>query len=481
MSERALQALVIALVMLAPDGAAATPCAVKRQPAVRVWRPAPSACSKSTPCADRVLVAEDRRTRQPVILWHASDGKVRVSRYTGTKWGGASLVPAGVSIPSLTSITVTFDALDLATDSLGRIHVIISDGKKVFHMAETKAGSWSKPKQVATISATGLTGLGLHLHLDGKDRVHATYWYEAGSGRAYHAVRAGGAWGSWFDVGGGDARHIDVDVGSGGDVHVVWVSRNASVGGLRNWQGFYRGRSGAGKWGAVEQATNEKPVDKSIGPVAIHPAVAVDRGGGAHMVYPVDPLESGSNDDGQAKYIRRLGPGKWSKPVVVFRNGRHSALVELVLDAAGVKYAFGINQKRRWAHDPLSGKWTPGGWYTGGGGFWFVMDAAVTPAGAWLAHVPSRNQGPVEVILFRRENCGPDMGLPPVKDAAVIRDSGGAALDQAAAGDFASSTEGGAWGQGLVSGGCGCGLGSGGLGAWPLLLLLFLFRRVRRR
>ena len=448
-----------------------------RQPAVRVWGPAASACSGSTPCADRVQVAEDKRTRQPVILWHASDGKVRVSRYNGAKWGGASLVPAGVSIPSLTSINVTFDALDLATDSQGRIHLIISDGKKVYYLAETKTGTWSKPQVIDTIGVSGLTGLGLHLHLDGKDGVHATYWYEAGIGYARHAVRVGGSWGAWFDVGGGDARHIDVDVGLGGDVHVVWVSRNANVGGLRNWQGFYRGRSAAGQWGAVEQATNEKPVDKSIGPVAIHPAVAVDRGGTPHMVYPVDPPESGTNDDGQAKYIRRLGPGKWSAPVALFRNGRHSALVELVLDAAGVKYAFGINQQRRWAHDPLAGKWTSGSWYTGGGGFWFVMDAAVTPAGAWLAHVPSRNQGPVEVILFRRQNCGPDAGLPPVKDAALARDNGGVARDQAQAGDIGappadSSTE-----QSAISGGCGCGVAQEGEGGWLLLLLLILVRR----
>lgn len=471
--------LLLVLVSGPSRRAVAKPCAVVKEPAVRVWGPNASSCSSSTACADRVVVAEEGLTHLPVVLWHASDGKVRLSRYDGAKWGAAALVPAGVSIPSLTSISVTFEALDLASDSQGRLHLIISDGKKVYHLAETKAGSWSKPQVIATISKTNLTGLGLHLHLDSKDQVHVTYWYEAGIGYVRHAVRSGGKWSAWFDVGGGDGRHIDVAVGDKGDVHVVWVARNASVGGLRNWQAFYRGRTAAGKWGAVEQATKEKPVATTIGPVAIHPAVAVDKAGTPHMVYPVDPPDSGSNDDGKAKYTRRTGPGKWTAPVELFTNGRHSALLELEVDAAGVKYAFGINQKRRWAHDPLKGSWSSGSWYTGGGGFWFIMDATVTPAGAWLAHVPARNQGPVEVILFRRTNCGPDAGPPPPGDAA-IKDTGGTSPGDGPLVQDVGQEGGGAVEAGphttSISGGCGCRVGGGGGGMCFLLLLLLLLR-----
>ncbi len=377
---RALSAVFLFISLCSPLVTEAQPCSVVKQPAVRVWGPAASACSTNTPCADRVVVAEDRLTRRPVILWHASDGKVRVSRFDGAKWGAALVVPAGVSIPSLASINVTFEALDLSSDSQGRLHVIISDGKKIYHLAEGKTGTWSAPQVIGTIPKTSLTGLGLHLHMDGKDRVHVTYWYEAGIGYIRHAMRSGGSWSSWFDVGGGDGRHIDVAVGAAGDAHVVWVARNANVGGLRNWQGFYRGRSAAGKWTAVEQATNEKPVDTRIGPVAIHPAVAVDSTGTPHVVYPVDPLESQGNDAGHASYIYRLGTGKWSKPVV----------------------------------------------------------------------------------LFRRNNCGPDSGPPPVKDAAVTdRGREDLAMTVArAAGDSASAMDAVA-NENTISGGCGCEFGEG--------------------
>lgn len=520
------QALVLLLALLAarPWPARAQTCQLVQQPASRLYGVDSSQCGTAAkPCAAAVRITVDRLSGLPIILWYSDDKKVRYSRFDGSKWSAAAVVPlGGLTVPEHKAISTTFNAVSLATDSSGRLHVVLSDGKQVYHL-QRGAGAWTKPQAIATIPHSNLTGLETFAATDGQDRLHVTYWYEAGVGFVRHAVRASGSWSSWADVGGGDARHIDVALEQSGALHVSWIRRMANSGGLRNWQAFYRRRAPGGAWGAIEQVTSEKPVATTIGPLAIKPSVAVDPAGVAHVVYPVDPPDSGGDDDGHASHTQRSATGKWSKPVKLFTNARHSALLQLVVDSRGARYAFGLNRQRRLSLRPPGGAWKQGTWHSSKGGLWFFFDSVATAGGAWLAYVPARRWGPVEVLYIRRKGscgcvgygvCSP--GQSQSKSCGVCGTSNrscastcqwskwgpcdkcpgkdaSAGPDQAApAGDGVSKVRDGqashrgrdvrSAGPAISGEGCGCEVAGqrGGSGLW-LVLLLLLRRRAGRR
>ena len=407
--------LAVALLLCAlPSPAGAQACQVVQETAVTLLSlSAGKKCTDSgVSCASTVRIALDRTTSLPVVLWYTNDAKLRFRRFTGAAWAAAEVVPTGgITLPK--SAVGTLEAAIHAFDKSGRMHVLLSDAKKVYHLIRSaSAKTWTAPQAVHTITKSSLTGLKVFAGFDSKDDLHVVYWYEAGIGYVYHGLKAASGW-SWTKIGGG--RHIDVALEGSGAVHVSWISKLSSN--PANWQAYYRRRDAKGTWLAEEKVTNEKPVAQNIGPLAIHPAVATDGKGGAHVIYPVDPPDSGGNDDGHASYTWRLGAGKWSAPKKLFANARHSAMLELVIDGAGVKYAFGLNLKCRLATAPLSGTWKTGTWNSHAGSYrFFFFDGTHGNSGAWLAYTTGREWGPVEVIHLRRKGscaCEKQGGCAP--------------------------------------------------------------------
>ena len=216
---------------------------------------------------------------------------------------------------------------------------------------------------------------------------------------------------------------------------------------------------------------------------------------------------------------------------MLFKNARHSAITELVVDGAGVKYAFGLNLLCRLATDPLSGSWAPGTWANHSGGYrYFFIDSTYTDSGAWVVHTVGREWGPIEVSHLRRtgtcacektggckvkqqqtrkcgvcgtqtrtcggycnwgswatcKECpGADGGATHVEGGTSPGDNGvdsAAAHPDGATSKTDLSTKDAGHAAGGLSGGCGCQtLGSGDTGgaslALPLLLLLGLLTR----
>ena len=517
-----------ALLFALPSPASAQPCQVVQQTAATLLSlPAGKTCTDSgVSCASTVRIALDRTTSLPVVLWYTNDAKLRFRRLIGAAWAAAEVVPTGgVTLPK--NSVGTLEAAIHAFDKSGRMHVLVSDGKKVYHLTRSAtAKSWTAPQAVHTITKSSLTGLKLFAGFDNKDDLHLVYWYEAGIGYVYHGRKSTSGW-SWTKIGGG--RHIDVAFEGSGAVHVSWIRKLSSN--PANWQAYYRRREAKGTWLAEEKVTNEKPVAQTIGPLAIHPAVAADPKGGAHVIYPVDPPDSKGNDDGHASYTWRSGANKWSAPKQLFANARHSAMLELVIDGAGVKYAFGLNLKCRLATDPLSGAWKTGNWHSHAGGYrFFFFDGTYGNSGAWLAYTTGREWGPVEVIHLRRsgscaceklggcapkqlqkQTCGAcgtrtrtcgsycnwgawskcvecaqkDSGPP--HDGTPSKDSGppseaGPPKPEAGTADSRPGSD-GAGEEGQMTGGCQCAQGpEAGEGGWLLVVLALvgLFRRRRR-
>lgn len=391
-------ALLLPAIFAAPGAASAQPCQVIQEKAYLLQAVASGKkCGDSgVLCASTVNIAVDPTTQLPVVIWYSDDHKVRSRRFDGAAWAPAKVVPTpGITLP-LGSV-VTLRGLAHAFDSKGRMHLIISGGKKVFHLE--KGSSWSAPQPIHTISHSNLTHLSTHVGFDAQDRMHVVYWYEAGGGHIYYAQKTSSGWSSWTKIGNG--RHIDVAFHKSGTVHVSWTSKLSSN--PANWQAFYKRMDAQGKWLPQEKVTNEKPVSQNIGPVAISPSVAVDAAGLAHLLYPVDPPETKGDDDGHASYTWRNAAGTWSQPKVLFNNARHSARTALVVDGAGVKYAFGLNLKCRLAVDPLSGNWTTSNWHSHAGGYrFFYLNGTYTNSGAWLVYMVGREWGSVEVIHLRR-------------------------------------------------------------------------------
>ena len=515
----ACPAVLVSLLAL-PSPAQAQPCQVVQQQATTLLGvPAGKKCGDSgVTCASTVRIAMDPTTSLPVVLWYGDDSKLRFRRFTGAAWAAAEVVPAGVSLPK--NALGTLEAAVHAFDAGGAMHVVLSDAKKVYRLSRAAgAKTWSAPVAVHTIAKSSLTGLKVFAGFDKKGDLHVVYWYEAGIGFVYHGLLGKGAW-TWTKIGGG--RHIDVAFEHSGAVHVSWIRKLSSN--PANWQAYYRRRDAAGKWQAEQKVTNEKPVAQTIGPLAIHPAVAADGKGGAHMIYPVDPPDTKGNDDGHASYTQRSAAGKWSAPKVLFANARHSAMLELVIDGAGVKYAFGLNLKCRLATAPQTGAWKTGTWHSHKGGYrFFFFDGTHGNSGAWLAYTVGREWGPVEVIHLRRSGscacekqggCAPKQtqkqacgacgtrtricgaycnwgawsacveckdGGSPAKDGPSASDGSpkADARDARPGGDSTSPHEqvsGGCESEG----GCECGVGSGAGGAW-LVLLAWFWARARAK
>lgn len=511
-------ALLVLLLAALPSTARGQACQVAQGKAVTLL-PVPTGkkCGDSgVTCASTVRVAMDPSTSLPVVLWYGDDKKLRLRRLSGAAWAAADVVPAGVTLPS--NAVATLEAAAHALDKAGTVYVVASDGKKVYLTSRKAAAkTWSAPAVIHTITKTKLTGLKVFASVDATGRLHVVYWYESGIGFIYHGLRqAGSSQWTWTQLGGG--RHIDVAFAPSGAVHVSWVRKLSKD--PANWQAYHRRRDAAGAWLKEEKVTSETPVSQTIGPVAIHPAVAMDVKGGAHMIYPVDPPDDKGDDAGHARYTQR-GAGGWSKPQTLFSNARHSAMLKLVLDSAGVTYAFGLNLKCRLATRAPGGAWKTGTWHSHKGGYrFFFFDGISGNSGAWLAYTVGREWGPVEVIHLRRtgacacekqggctsgqqqkQSCGTcgtrtrtcggycnwspwspckecpgaDGGGAP-NDAALPPQDGAATITEAGAPDSRADSSPGqpqlSGGCSCDGGGCECTAGAGAGGAWPVIVLL---------
>lgn len=388
----------VCLLLLPASHAGAQPCQVSLEPAMRVFGPDPAQCDNQA-CASTVRIAMDPTTQLPLVIWYGDDGETRLSRFDGTSWSSPEVIPTeGIMVPRHIGIDTTFEAIAHAVDSQGLLHLVISDGTNVYYMQ--KGAGWSSPQAIHTIPHIDLTALEIFAEVDGQDRLHVVYWYEAGIGFVHYARRSAGVWSDWTDLGYG--RHVDMAVSSAGEVHVSSINKLGNVGDLVNWQVFYQNMNESGVWSNATQITTEPPVSTIIGPLAIQPSVAVDAQGQAHLAYPVDPTDDLGDDDGHASYMWRNASGSWSTPLPVMQNARHSAMLRLVVDSANVKYLFGLNRARRYAVAVPSESWVTGQWHTEADGLWMFFDATNGPSGAWLAYVPHRRWGPVEVLHARR-------------------------------------------------------------------------------
>ena len=389
--------LLALLLLLRPgleEEAAAGPCRIRQQPTQVL-----------ADLGGGVQIRVDHTYDAPVVMWLTQEGAVRWRRYAGPGWTPEVAVETGLRVP-LTDGGV-HRAASLAIGPDRELHLIISDGVGVYHSRFDQG--WSEPERIADIQQGDLAHLFVFAQFDLRGRLHVVYSWEVGGARVFYLVNNGDGWSAAMDIGEGDARFPNVAMGPNDGVHVVWVHRLASQGGLRNWQGFYRKRRPGGHWDAVEQATREPPVCENIGPVAISPDVAVDASGGVHMTYPVDSPGEQGIDSGHLSYIQRTDNG-WSEPLELFQNARHAAKVAVEVDQAGVKYAFGLSWRKRYAVDTGNGFGDVRRWHDGNAR-WFDLGTCVTAGGAWIAYAAGRGWGPVETVHLRRTGDCPGVSL----------------------------------------------------------------------
>lgn len=393
---------VCLLSLLLAENASAQPCDVVLEEAVQLWG---GEDEGSAPSIDI-----NHLTGHPAVVWVANDDTIRVSRFDGSGWSAVETIDTGGILPCFRGDDPhPLPALSLAINSFGEHHILIADDFHLYHFVQEGPG-WSAAEIVTDIVTPSEVDahLPVRAEFDADDVLHVVYSVDKGndgSGKGVRYVRLDGSgWSEPVWLGSGPSMHMRV--GPDRSVHVSWLSFHGMVDEMRNYQGHYRQRTPGGEWLDEEQATDEAPVG-NLGPVAIHPVVAVDPSGGAHMLYPVDPPNPAEDppEAGHASYIFRTGTD-WSEPLELFPNAAHAAFVELEIDPAGIIYAFGINWHKRYRVDPGSG-FEPTEFWNPANSRWFGRDSVAGPAGAWLAYIHGRRWGEVEVILVRRTgDCG---------------------------------------------------------------------------
>jgi MYXO-CTERM domain-containing protein len=393
-------AFLLLTAALQDRGAVAQPCGVTALDAVQL-----------DDAGSAVYLAINHLTGDPAVVWVADDDLVYLSRYTGAGWSATELVDTGGIIPVTSEIDThhCLPGMALAIDSYGTYHLIIGDGSFLHHFENDGTG-WSAGQIIVDTVAPNPADphLIVRADFDANDVLHVVYAIDGGnetSGKGLRYVQLDSAgWSLPYYVASGPFMHMSL--GYDGSVHVTYLQFHGMVGTWRNYQGHYRQRAPDGTWTPDEQATDEAPVG-TLGPVAIHPAVAAGPDGEVHMIYPMDPPDPGTapSEAGHASIITRTSGG-WTTPLEIFPNAIHAAFVEIAVDPAGVVYAFGINWQKRYRVD-LGAGFEPVGFWDSASSRWFSRSVAAGPAGGWIAYAASRRIGPIKVVqLSRTGGCG---------------------------------------------------------------------------
>jgi hypothetical protein len=411
-------ALFMLLAGMFSVNAAAQPCQVTRHDPVTLY-------GVGEELGGLVAINMDHGTGNPVVVWIGEDHQVRISRYDGSAWTAHQAIDTGGIEPSFETDETSGESyymrgLSLAVDSFSRVHLIIADESHVYHFVEA-GGVWSGPEIAGDTVPPDPNDphMDVRADFDSDDVLHVVFAIDRGneaSGKGLWYLRMDES--GWSDqqwIAGGPMMHMRVEQRR---AHVACLSFYGMTGPddeWRNYQGHYRQCLEDGTWLDEEQATNEPPIG-TLGPVAIHPAVAAGPDGIVHMIYPVDPAiipEDSTVETGHASIITRDAAGTWSDPTVIFpENAIHAAFVDIVIDPAGVIYVFGINWQKRFRIDAGEGFTVEQFWHFNSRGEptfsrWFYYDSVAAPSGAWLAYVAGRRWGPVEVVHFERTgDCG---------------------------------------------------------------------------
>lgn len=384
----------------------AQPCDVIMDEPVRLF-------GDESTTASAVRIAQNHATGFPSIIWAGEDEKIYMSSFDGSRWSEPEVVETGGIGPAWSDFETSHPhpAMAIAINSSGQHHLLVADGNYLYHFTND-GEAWNSGEIVTSIEFPGTEESYLEVRADFDSRgvLHVVYVIDRGgegSGRGIYYLRfLSGEWSEpqWILSG----PHMHMRVGSDGAVHVVSLNFHGFVGDFRNYQCHYRQRTPDGTWLDEEQATDEPPIG-ILGPVSIHPAVAVDGSGVAHVIYPVDPPnpDTAPPEAGHASYITRdVASPVWSEPIELFPNAIHAAFVTVAIDPANIIYAFGLNWQKRYIINTGEGFGEVGYWNEANSR-WFFFDSVAMASGAYVAYIAGRWWGPVEVVRFvRTGDCG---------------------------------------------------------------------------
>jgi len=322
---------------------------------------------------------------------------VRVLATTdGTAW---------TTLPPPSTTGLASDRSSLAIDSQGRLHLVWTelaiDGGQVFHSRYD--GAWSVPTQLS--HSPGYAGFP-SLAVDAQDRAHVDwYGFDGAFYQIYYRRLDASGWTNETALTNEavDATNPALALGPDGRVHIAWFRQNRQ--GTLNEVAYLR-LSGA--------TTEEIRTVSRPGIDAIDPSLVVDGAGTVHVAYAV--LEGGES---RIEVVERPPGGTWSAPVFASPAGLGALHPSLAIDRGGsLRLAWEGTDGEIYAQ-ARGGSWSPPARLSSGG-------ANRYPNARWAQNFNPQCPADVgvDVVWTHEEGGTRDLAWTSLASSAPCGDSG---------------------------------------------------------